>query len=157
MADTNPGPAITSNANSLAVLTPVNTQTYGGNYQGQDALRLLGQARGVNANVVADTPIPVINASKWVVQAVLCANASTTAVTNAFFSVNAATNNGGTTIVAAVALASLNATTYVKYMTVATAASNTIQTGSTMYVNIGTTLAGAAATFDTYIYGYDLS
>ena len=155
MADTNPGPSIASNANSVAVLTPVNTQTYGGNYQGQDALRLLGQARGVNANVVADTPIPVINASKWVVQAVLCANASTTAVTNAFFSVNAATNNGGTTIVTAAALTSLNATTYVKYMTVT--ASNTIQTGSTMYVNIGTTLAGAAATFDCYVYGYDIS
>jgi hypothetical protein len=155
MADVNPGPSIASNANSIAVLTPVNAQTYGGNYQGQDALRLLGQARGVNANVVADTPIPVINSSKWVVQAVLCANASTTAVTNAFFSVNSATNNGGTTIVTAAALTSLNATTYVKYMTVT--ATNTIQTGSQMYVNIGTTLAGAAATFDVYVLGYDLS
>lgn len=155
MADVNPGPAITSNANSLAVLTPVNTQTYGGNFQGQNALRLLGEARGVNANNVGDTPIPVINASKWVVQAVLCANASTTAVTNAFFSVNAATNNGGTTIVTAAQLASLNAATYVKYMTVI--ATNTIQSGSQMYVNIGTTLAGAAATFDVYILGYDLS
>lgn len=157
MADTNPGPAITSNANSLAVLTPVNDQTYGGNFQGSNMIRLLGEARGVNANNVGDTPIPVINSTKWVVQAVLCANASTTAVTNAFFSVNAATNNGGTTIVTAAALTSLNAATYVKYMTVLTTSSNTIQTGSTMYVNIGTTLAGAAATFDTYIYGYDLS
>lgn len=155
MADVNPGPAITANPNSIAVLTPVNDQTYGGNYQGSNAIRLLGQARGINANNIADTPIPVINATKWVVQAVLCANASTTAVTNAFFSVNAATNNGGTTIVTAAALTSLNATTYVKYMTVT--ASNTIQTGSQMYVNIGTTLAGAAATFDCYVLGYDLS
>jgi hypothetical protein len=155
MADTNPGPSVASNANSVAVLTPVNDQTYGGNYQGSNALRLLGQARGVNANAVGDTPIPVINSTKWVVEAVLTANASTTAVTNAYFSVNAATNNGGTTIVAAAPLTSLNATTYVKYMTVQ--ASNTLQTGSTMYVNIGTTLAGAAATFDCYIYGYDCS
>jgi hypothetical protein len=155
MSDINPGPSIASNPNSVAVLTPVNTQTYGGNYQGSDGIRLLGQARGINANAVGDTPIPVINSTKWVVQAVLTANASTTAVTNAFFSVNAATNNGGTTIVTGVALAALNATTYVKYMTVI--ASNTIQTGSQMYVNIGTTLAGAAATFDAYIYGYDLS
>jgi hypothetical protein len=155
MTDVNPGPSSASNPNTIAVLTPVNDQVYGGNVQGSNALRLLGKAIGVNANAVGDTPIPVINATRWVVEAVLTANASTTAVTNAFFSVNAATNNGGTTIVAAVILASLNAATYVKYMTVA--ASNTIQTGSTMYVNVGTTLAGAAATFDVYCYGYDLS
>lgn len=155
MADTNPGPAITANANSLAVLTPVNTQTYGGNYQGSNALRLLGEARGVNANAVADTPIPVINATKWVVSAVLCANASTTAVSNAFFSVNAATNNGGTTIVTGVALTSLTTATAIIYPTVIATA--TAQTGTTAYVRIGTTLAGAAATFDVYVYGYDLS
>lgn len=154
MADVNPGPAITANANSLAVLTPVNTQTYGGNYQGSNSLRLLGEARGVNANAVADTPIPVINASKWVVSAVLTANASTTAVSNAFFSLNAATNNGGTTIVTAAALSVTN-TTAVAYSTVA--ATTTSQTGSTLYARVGTTLAGAAATFDVYVYGYDLS
>jgi hypothetical protein len=154
MADTNPGPAITANANSLAVLTPVNTQTYGGNYQGSNALRLLGEARAVNANAVADTPIPVINASKWVVSAVLTANASTTAVSTAYFSLNAATNNGGTTIVTAAALSVTNATA-VAYSTVA--ATTTSQTGSTLYARVGTTLAGVAATFDVYVYGYDLS
>src|ERR1700742_5133788 len=148
MSDINPGPSIASNPNSVAVLTPVNDQTYGGNYQGSNALRLLGQARGVNANAVGDTPLPVINATKWVVQAVLTANASTTAVSNAYFSVYAATNNRGTTIVTAGALTGLTTTTAVEYPTVT--ATNTIQTGSTMYVHIGTTLAGGAGAVGRY-------
>lgn len=154
MPSVNPGPATTSTQNSEAVLTPVNTQVNSAP-QGSNALRILGEARGVNANAAGDTPLPVVNASRWVVQAVVCTNASATATTNAFFSLNAAPANAGTTIVTAVALASLNATTFAKYMTVTATA--TVQTGSTMYVNVGTTLAGSAATFDVFVYGYDLS
>jgi hypothetical protein len=155
MTDVNPGPSSASNPNTIAVLTPVNDQVYGGNVQGSNALRLLSQARGVNANIVADTPLPIINSTKWVVEAVLLANASTTAVSSAYFSVNAATNNGGTTIVTAAAYSGLTNTTAVVYPTVIGTA--IAQTGTVAYVRIGTTLAGAAATFDCYVYGYDLS
>ena len=157
MADVNPGPSIASNANSIAVLTPVNTQQYAGSYQGSDALRLLGQARGVNANAVGDTIIPVINSTKWVVSTVLITNATTSAITAAFAGLFTATNAGGTTIVVAAALTTLSTSSVIKYSAISATASTAAQTGANMYVNVGTTLAGTAATFDIYCLGYDLS
>jgi hypothetical protein len=157
MTDVNPGPSIASNPNSIAVLTPVNTQQYAGSYQGSDAIRLLGQARGVNANAVGDTIIPVINSTKWVVSTVLITNATTSAITAAFAGLFTATNAGGTTIVAAAVLTTLSTSSVIKYSAISATASTAAQTGANMYVNVGTTLAGTAATFDIYVLGYDLS
>lgn len=157
MADVNPGPAITANPNSIAVLTPVNTQVYGGNYQGQDALRLLGQARGVNANSVGDTILPVINSTKWVVSTVLITNATTSAITAAYAGIFTAPLATGTTIVVPAVLTTLSSSSVIKYSAISATASTAAQTGQNMYVNVGTTLAGTAATFDVYVLGYDLS
>jgi len=60
---------------------------------------------------------------------------------------------GGTGIVANAALSGLSASTVVSERTVATTAA---QTAQNLYVNVATA-QGAAATFDVYVYGYDLT
>ena len=149
----NPGPATNGIANSMLATAPVNTQVNPTPIL-TGAKRLLAVGRSVNANAIGDTQLGIINAGRWVVSDVVCTNASSASVTNCNIIVNAAAANGGTTIVSSAALSSLNSTTYAKYMTVT--ATNTVQTGSNIYVYV-TTTAGATATFDIFILGFDLS
>ena len=89
MANTNPGPAVTGNANSMLTVQAVNTQT-NSNPVESNQLRALAIGRNVNVNAIGDTPLPVLNASRWNIQAVV-GTASLGAVTTGLFP-NAATS-----------------------------------------------------------------
>jgi hypothetical protein len=162
MSGINAGPAITNTANSVAVLTPTNTPI-NSNPQGADALRLLASGRGVNVNAAGDTPMPVINASRYIVTTVMVTNATSTSASNAFLGLFSAAGGStgspqGTTIVAAAALTTVTSATYNKVLTVAAAALNTlVLTAPVIYANVGSTTAGATATVDVFVIGYDVS
>jgi len=135
----NPGPAVTSSA---------HPQLVGSN----QALRLLAVYQGVNANATGDTVLPIINSTSYSVKNVVFTNASIS-LTTAAAGLFTAPSAGGTGIVANAALSGLSASTVVSERTVATTAA---QTAQNLYVNVATA-QGAAATFDVYVYGYDLT
>lgn len=135
----NPGPSTTVTPNY--VLVP------------QNEFRLLAQAKGVNANALGDTPMPVITSNPFSVFQVVATNASislTTAAAGVFTSANA----GGTAIVANAALSGLTGPTIVSQRTVASTA--VISNVPVLFFNVATA-QGAAATLDVYVYGFDLS
>ena len=135
----NPGPAVTQSSHPQLVGT-------------NQSLRLLAVYQGVNANVTGDTVLPIINSTTYSVKNVVFTNASIS-LTTAAAGVFTAPAAGGTAIVANAALSALTGPTVVSERTVATTAA---QTGQNLYVNVGTA-QGAAATFDVYVYGYDLT
>lgn len=151
MPTVNPGPAVTQTPQSVAEMTPVNTNI-NPVVQGAYGLRLLGVARGVDANAVADTQMPIINSNRYSVFQVVYTNASIslTTATGGVFTAPAA---GGTAIVATAALSALTGPTVVSQRTVAATA---VQTGQTLYVR-NAVAQGAPATYDVYVYGYDFS
>ena len=135
----NPGPAVTQSSHPQLVGT-------------NQALRLLAVYQGVNANVTGDTVLPIINSTSYSVKNVVFTNASIS-LTTALAGVFTAPAAGGTAIVANAALSALTGPTVVSERTVASTA---VQTAQNLYVNVGTA-QGAAATFDVYVYGYDLT
>jgi len=164
MADVNPGPASTSTQNSLAVLTPVNALNgANGLFQGNNAMRLLGSARAIGVTAAGDIPVPLINTTRYtvnfVVYATTAGQGSTTAayITAAYWSLYTATNAGGVNLVASASYAALSNTGGVAYATIVATSSTASNTASTLYVRVGTTVASTAATFDAFVYGYDLS
>jgi hypothetical protein len=159
MANTNPGPAVTGNANSLAVYTPVNTQV-NSNPQGLNALRTLAVGRALNVNVTGDVGVlPIINATKWNVQAVLWSNMTNTAGTSVALALTSAALGAATTIVAATIISSIGTGTYGGVTTCYRPIVQNISfvgTGNNIYVHCSTT-AGTACTIDVFVLGYDLS
>src|SRR5450631_2574532 len=82
MANTNPGPAVTGSANSMLAAVPVNTQT-NSNPVETNALRVLAVGRALNVNTTGDIgTLPVINSSRWNVQAVVYSNMGNNAGTS---------------------------------------------------------------------------
>ena len=157
MANTNPGPAVTGNANSVAAYAPVNTQT-NSNPQETNQIRVLAVGRGLNINTTGDIGVlPVINSSRWNVQAVVASNMTVNAGTSAAIAVCSAANGAAVTIVAPQILSGL-----VAFGGATVAYRFTVQnvsfagTGQNIYVNCQTT-AGTAATLDVFVLGYDLS
>lgn len=161
MANINPGPAVTGNANSVATYTPVNTQT-NSNPQAADAIRLLAVGRNLNVNQTGDIGVlPVINSNRWNVQAVVATAAAggvfPNAGTSVAIAVCSAASGAAVTIVAPQILSGLVAyggTTVGYRFTVQNV--SFVGTGQNIYVNCQTT-AGTAAALDVFIYGYDLS
>lgn len=158
MANVNPGPAVTSTPNSVAVVTPVNTQV-NPSPQGSNALRLLGSARSVNLAVTGDTLVPIINASSYSVSNIVVTNAQISgaggSIASASIGVFTAAAGGGTAIKAQAALASNTSQTVFFQATVASTALQLPNATPNLYINCGTALANATA--DIFIYGYDAS
>lgn len=161
MATTNPGPAVTGNANSVATLTPVNTQT-NSNPQESNQIRVLAEGRGLNVNTTGDIGVlPVINSNRWNVQAVVATAAAggvfPNAGTSVAIAVCSAALGAAVTIVAPQILSGL-----VAYGGATVAYRFTVQnvsfvgTGQNIYVSCQTT-AGTACTLDVFVLGYDLS
>jgi hypothetical protein len=141
----NPGPAVTTSAHPSNVTT---SQT----------VRLLGSAKGVNANATGYTSFPVINSSNYTPTQLFIANANNggAAVTasSTVLSITTAGNTGGSTIFSGVT-ATGNST--ILGLTANTIASpTTTYAGQNLFVNV-TTAAGTAATLDVYVYGLDFS
>lgn len=130
----------------------VNTQSYGGLVMQQNGLRLLGSARGVNANVVGDTPIVILNSQKWSALYVIKVNASIS-LTTATGGIYTAIAGGGTAILTAAALSGNTSAPVVVSTTPTTTNTQTVQT---VYWHIATA-QGAAATLDVFLYGYDFT
>lgn len=153
----NPGPAAANSTNSVATLTNVNTQT-NSNPQESNQIRVLAAGRGLSVNSTGDIGVlPVINASRWNVQAVVAANLSANAGTSVAIGVYTGALQVGTTIVSPVILSGLVAfggATVAYRPTVINV--SFVGTGQNIYVNCQTT-AGTACTLDVFVLGYDLS
>lgn len=158
MANVNPGPAVTSTPSQLAVLTPVNTLGPTVPGQGGNAYRLLAVARGVSGNGVGDAAVlNIINSSSWAPALIVTANGQVNGVPGSIatlaLGVFTAAAAGGTAIKASAALTNNSAAG--SAIVLATTVVTPAQTVQTLFVNVGTALAGS--TVDIFLYGYDLS
>jgi hypothetical protein len=153
----NPGPSTTQTANSVATLTPVNSQT-NSNPQEANQLRALAIGRGISVNSTGDVAVlPVINSSRWNVQAVVASNMTVNAGTSVAIAICSAPLGAAVTIVAPQILSGLVAfggATVGYRFTVQNV--SFVGTGQNIYVNCQTT-AGTACTLDVFVLGYDLS
>lgn len=141
----NPGPATTV-ANH-----PSNLAT-------NQALRLIASAQSVNLSAAGDTAMSILNVSKFVPVSVLITNGlnssgATTTIATATVGVYTGTGQTGSTVLTTAALTSNTGGPYVT-TSPATNVATAISNPSTMYVNVGTTIA---ATCDVFVYGYDLT
>jgi hypothetical protein len=118
--------------------------------------RVLGSARGINAENIADTIVNLpATISKYAISAVYITNASTTPVL-AQVAVYTAAAAGGTNLVAAAVITALDATTKIQSSTLAAGVVTTALTANPLYVRVTVANVGAL-TFDAYILGQDLS
>jgi hypothetical protein len=135
-------------ANPGAATTVTNHPS---NLATNQALRLIASAQGVNMNLVADTVAPILVAGNVSVQSIIVANASTS-LTTAQLAVYTGAGATGTAVKTAYALSGNNSTTAV-VVTAATSTNSIL--GTPLYIRC-TTVQGAPATADVFIYGYDL-
>lgn len=122
------------------------------NLSSNQGIRLLCSAKAIDVNTAGDTAMPLIATAKYSVYQVILANGSTS-LTTAKAAVYTAPSRGGTAVVADVALSTINSTTAIFSMTVA---STPVKTVGNLYFSVSTA-QGAAATVDCYVYGYDFS
>jgi hypothetical protein len=133
---------------------PASTQTnHPSNLATNQALRLLASAKAVNLNAVGDTVAKLLNDSGNVsVQSIIVANASIN-LTTAELAVYTGPGATGTAVKTAYALTGNSSSAKV----VVTAATSTDAIDvDQLYIRC-TTVQGAAATADVFIYGYDLT
>jgi hypothetical protein len=136
-------------ANPGAATTVTNHPS---NLATNQALRLIASAQGVNLNAVADTIAPILVAGNVSVQSIIVANASVS-LSSAQLAVYTGAGATGTAVKSAYALSGNTSSAKV----VVTAATSTDVVSSTpLYIRC-TTVQGAAATADVFIYGYDLT
>ena len=145
----NPGAATTQTANSQALST-------------QQALRLIGVAKGVLVSAAGDTAFSILGSTQnWVPVSIITSNAvktstgATTTVATATVGVYTQSAQGGTVILTTAALTSQAANTYVKIQAATNAATAVLNAGGLLYANVGTTVSDAQ--IDIFVYGYDLS
>lgn len=155
MPSVNPGPSSSQSGQVVAVLAPVAPAPNNPFPQGVAALRCLAFKQGVDANAVGDTQLNIINASAWTATTVVLSNASIS-LTTAAAGIFTAAAAGGTAIRANAALAALTGPTVTNAAAAAAAALALKATVQQIFVNVATA-QGAPATFDVYVYGYDLT
>lgn len=160
MANTNPGPAVTANPNTVGTLVPVNANI-NANPLLQNAQRLIATYRGFDVSKVGDNPMPVFNSTRFVPTSVWYAvnSATTVAASAAFLSaasigIYPAAAGAGTALVTAVAGATLGAS--LSSVTTGTVIGTTAVTAQTLYFRVGTA-ASTACYFDVFLYGVDLT
>jgi hypothetical protein len=169
MPTVNPGPAITGNPNAVASFIPVNTQVSSTPTQ-TNVIRCLALARAVNVLQTGDVAaMPVINASSFIVTAIIIMSSITNVGSAAActVSVNGGPAVTGKSFVASAALAALTAPgLYVSSaLTAAVAAPNSVQTATMGTTGLGSNfifvncsvVSAAAATLDIFVYGYDVT
>ena len=146
----NPGPATTVTAH------PSNVTT-------NQALRLIGVAKGVNLNAVAFTPVPVVNSTAYLPKEMIVTNVNNA---GSVVSLSTSTALGITTTNAGSPSSLFGALTTAQISALSTAVLGTAYVDSsstslaynnqTLYVDV-TTASGATGTGDVYVYGYDFS
>lgn len=135
----NPGPA------SATTNHPSNLAT-------NQALRLIASAQSVNLNTVGDTVANILVSGRVSVQSIIVTNASVD-LTTAQLAVYTGPAAGGTAVKTAYALT--GNTTAAKVVVTAATSTDAV-TSTPLYIRC-TTVQGAAATADVFIYGYDLT
>lgn len=130
------------------------TSTPTQNLSTQQAIRLLAQLKGWNLNAIADTAVPILNATKYSVKNYVVCNSSMAAtVTVATFGIFTAPGSAGTAILSVTNASALTAST-----TVVDAASTSTAAETAQVLYMRCILAqGAAETCDIALYGYDIS
>ena len=146
----NPGPATTVSAH------PSNVTT-------NQALRLIGVAKGVNLNAVAFTPVPVVNSTAYLPKEMIVTNVNNA---GSVVSLSTSTALGITTTNAGSPSSLFGALTTAQISALSTAVLGTAYVDSsstslayanqTLYVDV-TVASGATGTGDIYVYGYDFS
>ena len=146
----NPGPATTISAH------PSNVTT-------NQALRLIGVAKGVNLNAVAFTPVQVNNSTAYLPKEMIVTNVNNA---GAVVSLSTTTALGITTTNAGSPSSLFGALTTAQISALSTAVLGTAYVDSsstslaynnqTLYVDV-TVASGATGTGDVYVYGYDFS
>jgi hypothetical protein len=122
------------------------------------ALRLIASAQSVNLSAAGDTPMVVLDVSKFVPTKVIITNGlnssgATTTIATATVGAYTGPAATGSTILTTAALTSNTGGPYVT-LTDATNLNTAISNPTNIYVNVGTTIA---ATCDVFVYGYDLT
>ncbi len=136
-------------ANPGAATTTTNHPS---NLATNQALRLIASAQGVNLNLVADTIAPILVSGRVSVQSIIVTNASISLDT-AYLAVYTGPSATGTAVKSTYALS--GNTTSAKVVVTAATSTDAV-TGTPLYIR-NTTVQGAAATADVFIYGYDLT
>jgi len=146
----NPGPATTVSAH------PSNVTT-------NQALRLIGVAKGVNLNAVAFTPVQVNNSTAYLPKEMIVTNVNNA---GSVVSLSTTTALGITTTNAGSPSSLFGALTTAQISALSTAVLGTAYVDSsstslaynnqTLYVDV-TVASGATGTGDVYVYGYDFS
>ena len=139
----NPGPA------STTTIHPSNLAT-------NQAVRLLAYASAVPISATGDAAVtlPVFNTASYNVQYVAITNANVD-VSGGALAIWTAPAGTGTEIVTNASLTSNTSSTYVTNSTVVAGTKATRLTAQTLYVKVGTAVAGG--TVDIFVYGYDFS
>ena len=139
----NPGPA------STQTIHPSNLAT-------NQAIRLLAYASAVPVSQTGDAAVtlPINNTSSYNVQNVAITNANVD-VSGGALAIWTAPAGTGTEIVTNASLTSNTSSTYVTNSTVVAGTKATRLTAQTLYVRVGTAVAGG--TVDVFVYGYDFS
>ena len=139
----NPGPATTQ------TIHPSNLAT-------NQAVRLLAYANSVPVSATGDAAVtlPVFNTASYNVQYVAITNANVD-VSGGALAIWTAPAGSGTEIVTNASLTSNTSSTYVTNATVVAGTKATRLTAQTLYVKVGTAVAGG--TVDIFVYGYDFS
>lgn len=139
----NPGPATTVTTNYPVISS-------------QQALVLIGVVKGLSVAAAGDTVMQVQSGiTAFVPTVVVNTNANVTQAT-ATVGIYTQPAQQGTAVLTTAALTGVttNAFAYVRAATAA-AAQVSVPSGGSLYVNVGTTVAGA--TNDIYIFGYNVS
>ena len=105
-------------------------------------------------NIDTDQAITIANATKYIVRGVTVTNASINLTTAAGGVYNAASKGGDAIVANSQVYTALTAAT--KFVDLTLAITDTVQTASTLYLNL-TTKQGSAATADVYIWADILS
>jgi len=144
----NPGPATTVSAH------PSNITT-------NQALRVIGVAKGVNLNATGLTSFPVNNSTAFMPKELIVTNvnnagAAASISTSTALGIVSTASTSATSLFGAIAPSQLTTVLGTSYVDASSAAIQTSLANQTLYVNV-TTAAGTAATGDVYVYGYDFS
>lgn len=136
---------------------PASTQTiHPSNLASNQAIRLLAFASAVPISQTGDAAVtlPINNTSSYNVQNVAITNANVD-VSGGALAIWTAPAGTGTEIVTNASLTSNTSSTYVTNSTVVAGTKTTRLTAQTLYVRVGTAVAGG--TVDIFVYGYDFS
>ena len=136
---------------------PASTQTiHPSNLASNQAIRLLAFASAVPISQTGDAAVtlPINNTSSYNVQNVAITNANVD-VSGGALAIWTAPAGTGTEIVTNASLTSNTSSTYVTNATVVAGTKAKRLTDQTLYVRVGTAVAGG--TVDVFVYGYDFS